>query len=140
MPGVNVKHPGGFCLNMRVAGEDPRPVPPGFMASSESQRQIVLPEISATRPRFTTSLAISGTCSRDNGTPRREGSSQARAFAAITTSGGKAGHRPPFGRSPRPVRPCSKNLLRHLGTISRRLSSRAAISSLSSHVLPLARS
>lgn len=61
------------------------------MASSDSQRQMVVPEMSATIPRLTTSAAMSGTCSRDSGTPSREGSSQASALTATTTSGGKAG-------------------------------------------------
>jgi hypothetical protein len=59
------------------------------MASSESQRQMVVPEISATMPRETTSEAMSGTCRRDSGTPRRPGSSQAIALTATITSGGK---------------------------------------------------
>ncbi len=59
------------------------------MASSDSHRQMVVPEISATMPRERTSAAMSATCRRDRGTSRREGSSQARALTATTTSGGK---------------------------------------------------
>ena len=59
------------------------------MASSESQRQIVAPEISATMPRSITSARISGTYSRLSGTQRRLGSSQAKDLTATTTSGGK---------------------------------------------------
>src|SRR5215213_7040604 len=59
------------------------------MASSDSHRQIVVPEMSAAMPRATTSVAMSGTCKRDSGTPRRDGSSQASALTATTTSGGK---------------------------------------------------
>ena len=59
------------------------------MASSDSQRQIVAPEMSATMPR----LRGLGRCrareERLSGTPRRHGSSQARALTATTTSGGK---------------------------------------------------
>ena len=50
----------------RVAGA-------GMMASSESQRQIVVPEISATTPRVTTSLAISATCRRGSGDAQARG-------------------------------------------------------------------
>ena len=59
------------------------------MASSDSHRQMVVPEISAAMPRETTSAEMSGTCRRDKGTPRRLGSSQASAFTDTTTSGGK---------------------------------------------------
>jgi hypothetical protein len=59
------------------------------MASSDSQRQMVVPDISATMPRVVTSVAMSGTCRRLSGTPRREGSSQAMALTATMTSGGK---------------------------------------------------
>ncbi len=50
------------------------------MASSDSQRQTVVPETSASIPRVTTSLTMSGTYSRESGTPRRFGSSQVIAF------------------------------------------------------------
>src|SRR5580698_5556188 len=59
------------------------------MASSESQRQIVLPEISATMPRSIATSLRSGTWSRLSGTPSRLGSSQASDFTATTTSGGE---------------------------------------------------
>ncbi len=59
------------------------------MASSDSHRQMVVPEMSATIPRVTASAARSGTWKRDSGTPSREGSSQASALTATTTSGGK---------------------------------------------------
>src|SRR5579863_4567863 len=61
----------------------------GRMASSDSQRQMVVPEMSATMPRAATSVAMSGMCRRDSGTPSRDGNSQARALTATTTSGGK---------------------------------------------------
>jgi hypothetical protein len=41
----------------------------GRMASAASHHQMVAPEISATRPRRITSARMSGTCSRDSGTP-----------------------------------------------------------------------
>src|SRR5216683_6723467 len=61
----------------------------GRMASAASHRQIVVPEISATRPRRSTSARISGTCSLDRGRPRRFGSSHAMALTSTVTSGGK---------------------------------------------------
>ncbi len=61
----------------------------GRMASSDSQRQMVVPEMSATIPWAMTSVAMSGMCRRDRGTPSRAGNSQARALTATTTSGGK---------------------------------------------------
>ena len=74
----------------------------GLMASSASHRQIVVPEISATRPRVITSARISGTWRRESGNPSRAGSSQAIAFTSTTSSGGKSGCRPLRGRSSRP--------------------------------------
>src|SRR6266700_1456288 len=61
----------------------------GRIASSASQRQMVVPEIAATRPRVMTSSRMSGTCRRESGRPRRLGSSQAIALTSMTTSGGK---------------------------------------------------
>jgi hypothetical protein len=61
----------------------------GRMASWASQRQMVDPEMDATIPRPITSLAMSETKRRERGTSRVLGSSQARAFTAITTRGGK---------------------------------------------------
>jgi hypothetical protein len=46
----------------------------GRSASSASQRQMVAPEISATSPRRTTSSRMSGTCSREKGSPSSAGS------------------------------------------------------------------
>src|ERR671910_733359 len=59
------------------------------MASSESHRQTVVPEISATRPWATASRATSAALQRLRGTPLVAGSSQASAFTSILTSGGK---------------------------------------------------
>src|SRR5215210_1076282 len=59
------------------------------MASSQSHRQTVAPEISATRPRSTTSRAISSALQRLKGTPLLAGSSQAMAFTSTLTEGGK---------------------------------------------------
>src|SRR6266542_6898637 len=59
------------------------------MASVASQRQMVVPEISATRPRVSTSARMSGTNRRDSGRPRRLGSSQAIALTSMATSGGE---------------------------------------------------
>src|SRR5215208_3098221 len=61
----------------------------GRMASSESHRQTVAPEISATMPRSTTSRATSSVLQRLKGTPLSNGSSQAMAFTSILTEGGK---------------------------------------------------
>jgi hypothetical protein len=59
------------------------------MASSESHRQTVVPEISATRPRAITSRATSAVLQRLEGTPLLAGSSQASAFSSTLTEGGK---------------------------------------------------
>src|SRR5215216_4566978 len=59
------------------------------MASSESHRQTVVPEISATMPRSTASRATSAVLQRLKGTPLVAGSSQASAFTSILASGGK---------------------------------------------------
>src|SRR6266700_3017706 len=61
----------------------------GRIASVASQRQMVVPEIAATRPRVMTSSRMSGTCRRESGRPRRLGSSQAIALTSMTTPGGK---------------------------------------------------
>src|SRR5215211_9535277 len=59
------------------------------MASSESHRQTVAPEISATMPRSTASRATSAVLQRLKGTPLLYGSSQAMAFTSTLTEGGK---------------------------------------------------
>src|SRR3974390_3791886 len=61
------------------------------MASADSQRQIVVPLIPATRPWASTSRRSSRCDHWASGRPQRAGSSQARALTATTTSGGKAG-------------------------------------------------
>src|SRR5215210_17735 len=60
------------------------------MASSESHRQMVVPEICPTTPRAITSRATSWVLQRLKGTPEVAGSSQAMAFTSILASGGKA--------------------------------------------------
>ena len=60
------------------------------MASSESHRQRVVPEMCPTRPRAITSRATSSVLQRLKGTPEVAGSSQAMDFTSILTSGGKA--------------------------------------------------
>jgi hypothetical protein len=67
---------------------------------------MVVPEISAVRPRVMTSLRISETCRRDSGKPRRLGSSQASALTSMTSSGGKGlGSSSPwaFGKAAEPL-------------------------------------
>src|SRR5215211_5930294 len=59
------------------------------MASSQSHRQMVAPEISATMPRSTASRATSSALQRLKGTPLLAGSSQAMAFTSTLTEGGK---------------------------------------------------
>src|SRR5215210_1902620 len=59
------------------------------MASSQSHRQTVVPEISATRARATASRATSAALQRLKGTPLVAGSSQQSAFTSILASGGK---------------------------------------------------
>src|SRR6476661_1124227 len=63
----------------------------GLIASADSQRQIVVPEIAATMPCSTAARAKSGQCQRASGAPAVVGSSQASALTATTTSGGKTG-------------------------------------------------
>src|SRR5215210_8379834 len=67
------------------------------MASSVSQRQIVVSPMEATSPRRRTSCLISGIEWRDKGKLWLRGSSQAKALTATTTLGGKAGW-PPAAR------------------------------------------
>ena len=62
----------------------------GLIASSSSQRQIVVSLIEATSPRRITSARMSGTWSRLSGNPSRAGSSQAIALTAATSAGGKS--------------------------------------------------
>lgn len=59
------------------------------MASAESQRQMVVPETSATTPCSMAVWRISSTDKREKGTPRVEGSSQAKALISTLTLGGK---------------------------------------------------
>jgi hypothetical protein len=63
----------------------------GRSASALSQRHKVAPLISATNPWVITSRRISERESRDRGSCKRCGSSQARALTWTTTLGGKAG-------------------------------------------------
>src|SRR6266540_3502450 len=61
----------------------------GRMASADSHRQMVVSEIWATIPEAMASARRYGTNHRDRGRSSFEGSSQARALTATTTSGGK---------------------------------------------------
>src|SRR3990172_5181952 len=61
----------------------------GRMASSCSQRQIVVPLLVATSPDRRAWAANSVESQRDSGTPDFDGSSQARALMATMMSGGK---------------------------------------------------
>ena len=79
----------------------------GLIASSLSQRQIVVSLIDATSPRRITSARMSGTWSRLKGSPSLAGSSQAIALTATTSSGGKT--RPAAG--PRALRQARQTLL-----------------------------
>src|SRR5713101_2022968 len=63
----------------------------GRSASTLSQRHKVAPLISATNPWVITSRRISERESRDSGSCKRCGSSQARALTWTTTLGGKVG-------------------------------------------------
>ena len=102
----------------------------GRIASSCSQRQTVLSLIRATNPECSACRATSATLSRDNGRPKVAGSSQASALISTLISGGKARGRPGRARSSRPANRSLKKRFRHRLTTSRRVSSRAAISSL----------
>src|SRR5215211_4159995 len=59
------------------------------MASSRSQRQMVTPEICATRPVASTCRRNSARLKRDSGRPNLLGSSHAIAFTRATIRGGK---------------------------------------------------
>jgi len=63
----------------------------GRSASSLSQRHSVVPLICATSPCATASLRSSASDQRANGSPRRDGSSQASALISTLTVGGKTG-------------------------------------------------
>lgn len=73
LAGVEVEDGTGFGLEGGVAREIQLRVVQGRSASSASQRQMVAPEISATNPRRSTSLRISGTCNREMGRPSSVG-------------------------------------------------------------------
>jgi hypothetical protein len=95
---VQIKDPAGLLSEPRVAWEDPRAVVPRRIASSLSQRQIVIAAIVATIPRLTASRASSALDQRESGTPFSAGSSHASALTSATCAGGK---------TPRPTRPRS---------------------------------
>ena len=61
----------------------------GRMASSCNQRHTVVSLTRATNPHRCASRTISAQLSRDSGSPRGAGSSQARALICTTSSGGK---------------------------------------------------
>ena len=70
------------------------------MASSDSHRQTVTPEICSTIPRATASRASSCEDQRDSGTPLSAGSSHANAMTSARTCGGeKSGVGPTFVES-----------------------------------------
>jgi hypothetical protein len=103
----------------------------GRSASALSQRHKVAPLISATNPWVSTSRRISERESRESGSCKRCGSSQASALTWTTTRGGeKRAGRPPRGCDSRPGSRARANRLRHLLTIWRGVSRRAAIMSL----------
>ena len=79
-----------FSLNAGSRGKIQLRCAQGRRASSASQRQIVVPEISATIPWRTASARMSGTCRREKGSSSCRGGVQAIAFTATTTSGGKS--------------------------------------------------
>jgi hypothetical protein len=78
---VQVQHPGGLGLEVGARGKIQLRCDQGLMASAASQRQIVVPEISATRPRAMTSARMSGTKRGRQGL----GSSQAMALTWMAT-------------------------------------------------------
>src|SRR6266851_3095328 len=61
----------------------------GLIASADSHRQIVVPEIDATMPWAAAWRARSGQCQRASGTPVVAGNSQARALTATAASRGE---------------------------------------------------
>ena len=58
--GVEVEHPGRLGSEVGASGEDPGAVLQGLIASADSQRQIVVPEIEAAMPFSTAARARSG--------------------------------------------------------------------------------
>src|SRR5215210_4262757 len=90
------------------------------MASSESHRQTVAPEIDATMPRSTASRATSCVLQRLKGTPLVAGSSQASAFTSILASGGKEGWSAGAGSVFQSTQPL---LVKALAPLTRRLGS-----------------
>ena len=124
---VEVQDAGGLEGEVRVAGEDPRPVLPGFQgivgepAAHGGRREAgVMPLAAAWR-------ASSGQVQRANGVPLAAGSSQARAFTSATTRAGNMRGRPGRGASASPSRPCSQYRRRHLRAVSSQIPSRPAI-------------
>lgn len=80
----------------------------GRIASSESHRQIVVPEICSQMPRSIARRRMSARDRRESCSPSSRGSWQASALTSATTEGGNAGLRPRPGASSSPPRPCSK--------------------------------
>jgi len=102
----------------------------GRSASALDQRHRVAPLISATSSCVITSRRISERESRESGSYKRCGSSHGSALTWTTTLGEKRAGRPPRGCDSRSGSRAKANRLRHLLTIWRGVSRRAAIMSL----------
>src|ERR1700740_3392039 len=115
-----------LVVKSRSRGKIQRRCGQGRSASALSQRHKVTPLISATKPWVITSRRISDRESRDSGSCKRCGSSQARALTWTTTLGGKLGGSaaPRFGLEARKSRegkslaPFADNLARGVQTSS----------------------
>ena len=116
---VEVEDRPGLLCEVRVAREDPGAVVPRRIASSDSQRHTVTPEICSTIPRATASRASSEEDHREAARPSRRAARTPTRSPQRAPVGGKAGGLPRRGRSSRPAKRCSKNRFRHCDTTSR---------------------
>ena len=108
------------------------------MASSCSQRQMVVQPMSATIPRLIASRRMSARLRRDRGRPVSWGISHASALTATTTSGGKSpraarsGLVAETGQAPfeEPLAPLADDLARRVEALADRLVGQAAWSTI----------
>ncbi len=118
-PLVQVQDPVGLRCELRIPGEDPRPVPP-----RPDRVRIQPPPHRRPRHRLHQPLGLaacaarSATDQRDCGTPRSSGGSHAIALTSATTVAGNTRGRPLRLRSARPSMPSSANRFRHRDTTS----------------------
>ena len=137
-PLVKVEDPAGLDGEVRVAGEDPRPVLPGL--------EVLISEPAAHRRRrgqgrdaaAAAFRASSGHVQRASGVPLAAGISHARALTPATTAAGNTRGLPERGASESPSRPFSQYRRRHLRAVSSQTPSSCARSCSSRRRLPRA--